>query len=76
MTELETQILEEVQKLNQRLDTLEKLLGTKLSQEQARKVLGVSRNTIMKYRDTGLLKARREGNRLYYNITDLNKLLS
>ena len=75
MTEIEKTILEEVQKLNQRLAVLERLLGTKLNQEQARKVLGVSRHTIIRYRESGLLKPRKDGNRLYYNITDLNKLL-
>lgn len=67
---------EKLKQLEERLALLEKLVGTKLSQEQARKYIGVSRNTIMRYREMGLLKPRREGVRLYYNITDLKKFLS
>ena len=67
---------EKLKHLEERVALLERLVGTKLSQEQARKYIGVSRNTMIRYREMGLLRPRREGVRLYYNITDLNKFLS
>lgn len=76
MSEIEIQILEEIKALNKRLSVLEQLLGEQLTQEQARKILGVSRNTIISYRKKGILKPRYEGKRIYYNINDLNRLLS
>ena len=76
MNGIEEKILEEIQALNKRLTTLERLLGEKLTQEQARKVLGISRGTIISYRKKGILKPSHEGKRIYYNIYDLNKLLS
>ena len=67
---------EKLEQLEKRLSRLEKLVGTKLSQEKAREYLGVSRHTIIRYRELGVLKPHRDGHRVYYNITDLNRLLS
>lgn len=67
---------ERLERLEKRLERLEALIGTKLSQEKARKYIGVARNTIIKYREMGLLHPRKEGNRLYYNITELNNFCS
>lgn len=67
---------EKLEQIERRLSCLERIVGTKLSQEKAREYLGCSRNTIIKYRELGLLKPHREGSRLYYNIADLNRFLS
>lgn len=65
-----------LEQLEKRLARLEGLNGTKLSQEQARKYIGVSRQTMQRYRELGLLHPRQDGRRLYYNITELNKFCS
>lgn len=64
---------DKLQQLEERLNRLESLIGTKLSQEQARKYIGVSRPTMQRYVQKGILHPRRDGNRLYYNITELDK---
>lgn len=65
---------ERLERLEKRLERLEKVVGQKFTQEQARKYLGVCRSTMMRYRKMGILTPRRDGNRLYYSITDLEKL--
>ena len=67
---------ERLEQLEERLQRLENLIGTKLSQEQARKYIGVSRPTMQRYVQKGILHPRRDGNRLYYNITELNNFCS
>lgn len=67
---------ERLEKLEKRLARLEALIGTKLTQEQARKYIGVSRHTMIKYRRLGVIPAREDGSRVYYNITDLEKFCS
>ena len=62
-----------IEQLERRIARLESLVGTKLSQEQARKYLGVSRPTMQRYRTLGLLHPRKNGSRLYYNIAELNE---
>ena len=65
-----------LEQLERRLERLESIVGTKLSQEKARKYIGVSRPTMQKYVQKGILHPRRDGNRLYYNITELNNFCS
>ena len=67
---------DKLQQLEERLQRLENLIGTKLSQEQARKYIGVSRPTMQRYVQNGILHPRRDGHRLYYNITELNNFCS
>ena len=67
---------ERLEQLERRLERLESIVGTKLSQEKARKYIGVSRPTMQKYVQKGILHPRRDGNRLYYNITELNNFCS
>jgi DNA-binding transcriptional MerR regulator len=67
---------DKLQQLEERLQRLENLIGTKLSQEQARKYIGVSRPTMQRYVQKGILHPRRDGHRLYYNITELNNFCS
>lgn len=68
---------DKLEQLEKRLERLEALIGTKLSQEQARKYIGIaSRATMQRYVRLGLLHPYRVGNRLYYNITELNKFCS
>lgn len=67
---------DKLQQLEERLQRLENLIGTKLSQEQARKYIGVSRPTMQRYVQKGILHPRRDGNRLYYNINELNNFCS
>lgn len=67
---------DKLQQLEERLKRLENLIGTKLSQEQARKYIGVSRPTMQRYVQKGILHPRRDGHRLYYNINELNNFCS
>ena len=67
---------ERLEQLERRLERLESIVGTKLSQEQARKYIGVSRPTMQRYVQKGILHPRRDGNRLYYNINELNNFCS
>lgn len=67
---------DKLEQLEKRLERLESLIGTKLSQEQARKYIGVSRPTMQRYVQKGILHPRKDGHRLYYNITELNNFCS
>ena len=67
---------DKLEQLEKRLERLESIVGTKLSQEKARKYIGVSRPTMQKYVQKGILHPRKDGNRLYYNITELNNFCS
>ena len=69
------EILNRLNAINQRLERLERLVGTKVSQEKARKFLGISRAKMIEYRKKGLLPYRQEGTRIYYNICDLYTLI-
>lgn len=71
------EIMKELLSLKARIERIERLVGkTRFTQEQARKALGLSRHTIIKYRQQGLLKGSKEGGRIYYCMKDIDKFLS
>lgn len=74
MSDLEI-IQQRLERLSQRIDMMEKVIGKNLSQEKARKILGVSRNTIISYRKKGLLPYSVIGGKISIALSDIERLM-
>ncbi|MGH2667156.1 helix-turn-helix domain-containing protein [Flavobacterium sp.] len=71
--------------LTSRLDTLQNLLNTTESKgskksfmdnEEFLQLMGVSKRTAQSWRDEGIISFSQVGNKIYYKMSDVDKLLA
>lgn len=83
---MEVYILSKAQfsELTTRLDTLQNLLSTQpdtskksiMDNEEFLKLMGISKRTAQSWRDEGKISFSQVGNKIYYKMTDVDKLLA
>ena len=69
------EILLEVKNLLSRQNTLPNAGFEWVTEHQAMQMLGVSKSTILSYRNKGLLFFAQEKGKIYYKVQDLNRFL-